>query len=113
MSDGGHIAACPPKRTMVGMLTGPGITRGWILRHPQASNPRDAVLSFQCVGHGLVRVTETVSGESTPPQTFQSNPGVIADLEKKYIFFANEADIARKLITRGRSCTLSVYFREP
>jgi hypothetical protein len=95
------------------MQANPGITRGWILRHPQALKSRDAVLSFQCVSRGLVQVTETVPGESTPLRTFQSNPDVIAELEKKYIFFANEADIARKLITRGSSCTLGVYFREP
>jgi hypothetical protein len=34
-------------------------------------------------------------------------------LEDKYIFFGDEAEIARKLIRRGRSCVLSVYFREP
>ena len=38
---------------------------------------------------------------------------VVTELEKKYIFFGDEADIARKLIVRGRSCVLSVYFREP
>jgi hypothetical protein len=34
-------------------------------------------------------------------------------METKYMFFADEADTARKLVSSGRSCFYNVYFREP
>jgi hypothetical protein len=38
---------------------------------------------------------------------------VVTQMEQRYLFFANEADAARKMGKRGRSCVVSVYFREP
>ena len=75
-------------------------------------NERDAVITFECVS-GAVTVAEIVDGETTQKRTTLQELDVVAELEEKYIFFADEADIARKLLRRGRSCVLSVYFREP
>jgi hypothetical protein len=72
---------------------------------------RDAVISFECIS-GSVKVIETV-GEDIQSRTTLQELDVVSELEEKYIFFADEADIGRKLIVRGRSCVLSVYFREP
>jgi len=38
---------------------------------------------------------------------------VVTQMEERYLFFANEADAARKMGKRGRSCVVSGYFREP
>ena len=70
------------------------------------------MINFQCSG-GSVKVVETVDGESIRSQVTLQGLDVVAELEERYIFFADEADIARKLIRRGRSGILSVYFREP
>jgi hypothetical protein len=72
----------------------------------------DAVISFECVS-GSVKVIESVSGDSLRSWIALQELDVVSELEEKYIFFGDEADIARKLIQRGRSCVLSVYFREP
>jgi hypothetical protein len=83
-------------------------------RYPQALKPRDVTISFQCFSPDLVEVSETVGrGTSIHNQLVQRHPDVVTEVEKKYIFFADEADIARKLLGRGRSCFLSVYLREP
>jgi hypothetical protein len=74
---------------------------------------RDAVISFQCSPPNFVQVREMIGGESLLHQEVQRHPDVVTEMEERYIFFADEADIARKLVTRGRSCVLSVYFREP
>jgi hypothetical protein len=73
---------------------------------------RDAVISFEC-DSGAVKVVETIEGEKIRSRVAPTERDVVSELEKKYIFFADEAEIARKLIRRGRSCVLSVYFREP
>jgi hypothetical protein len=71
------------------------------------------IISFQCSSPDLIQVSETIGGTTIHSQLVQRHPDVVTELEKKYIFFADEADIARKLLERGRSCVLSVYFREP
>jgi hypothetical protein len=76
-------------------------------------NPRDAVVSFQCVPSDLVRVTETVDGESIHYREIPRNPGVVGELEERYMFFANQAELARRRLRLGQSCVFSVYFREP
>jgi hypothetical protein len=37
----------------------------------------------------------------------------VTELEDKYIFFAKQADIARRELRIGHSCVFNVYFREP
>jgi hypothetical protein len=60
----------------------------------------------------LVQVSETIDGESHLHEEVQRHFDVVTQMEQKYIFFADEADVARKMVRRGRSCVLSVYFRE-
>jgi hypothetical protein len=74
---------------------------------------RDAIVSFQCFSPDSVQVSETIDGEAFHHREVQRHPDVVTAMEEKYMFFADEAAIARKLVARGRSCVLSVYFREP
>jgi hypothetical protein len=76
-------------------------------------NPRDAVITFQCLPPNIVRVIEIIDGESIEHQEVQRNPDVVTKLEDKYIFFAKQADMARKKLRFGHSCVVNVYFREP
>jgi hypothetical protein len=75
--------------------------------------PRDAVLTFQCFSPDLVQVIETIDNRRTRYQEVQRHPDVVTQMEEKYMFFGDEADIARKDIMRNRSCAFNVYFREP
>jgi hypothetical protein len=75
--------------------------------------PRDAVLTFQCFSPDLVQVIEMIDNRKTHHQEVQRHPDVVTQMEKKYMFFGDEADIARKDIMRNRSCVFNVYFREP
>ena len=77
-----------------------------------AVKDRDAVISFECAS-GSVKVVESVNGDNIQSKIALQELDVVLELEAKYIFFADEAEIARKLIRRGKSCVLSVYFREP
>jgi hypothetical protein len=54
-----------------------------------------------------------IDGESVHHQEVQRNPIVVTQLEERYIFFAKQADIARRKLMRGHSCEFNVYFREP
>ncbi len=75
--------------------------------------PRDAELSFDCYRPNLIEVSEIINGEVIRSRIMQQHPDVVTEMETKYIFFANEADMARKLVRSGRSCVYNVYFREP
>ena len=75
--------------------------------------PRDAVISFQCLAPDLVRVIVVIDGESFHRQEVQRHPDVVTKLEEKYIFFAEQADMARRKLKLGHSCSFNVYFREP
>jgi len=83
------------------------------IRHRKSMKPRDAVLIFQCSSQGFVEVSEAINGENIRSQRVQQHPDVVTEMEEKYIFFADEAEIARKMVSRGHSCVVSVYFREP
>jgi hypothetical protein len=83
------------------------------VRHRKSMKARDAVIIFQCFAPGLVEVSETVNGENIHSQRVQQHPDVVTEMEGKYIFFADEAEVARKMVSRGHSCVVSVYFREP
>ncbi len=76
--------------------------------------PRDAVISFQCFAPDLVQVSETTAmgGSIRHPET-QRHPDTVTQMEEKYMFFANQADLAKKQVMNGQSCAFSVYFREP
>ena len=91
----------------------PGVSRGWEARHPQFMKPRDAGISFNCYRPDFIQVNELINGEITHSQIMQGHPDVVAEMETKYMFFADEAASARKLVSRGHSCFFNVYFREP
>lgn len=76
-------------------------------------NPRDAVVTFQCLAPDLVRVIEMIEGESIRHREVQRNPNVVTELEERYIFFAKQADVARRRLRLGQSAVFNVYFREP
>jgi 3-hydroxyacyl-CoA dehydrogenase len=75
--------------------------------------PRDAVITFHCLSPDLVRVIEMIDGESTRHKEIQRCPDVVTELEQRYIFFAKQANIARRKLRLGHSCVFNVYFREP
>lgn len=75
--------------------------------------PRDAVVSFECSAPNLVRVSEMVHGERVLHQQIKRHPDVVTEMERKYMFFASQADLARRQIMHGRSCIFNVYLREP
>ena len=91
----------------------PGATRGWEARHPQFMKTRDARITFDCLCPGFIQVNELINGEITHSQMKQGHPDVVTEMERKYIFFADEAARARKLLSKGHSCFFNVYFREP
>jgi hypothetical protein len=74
---------------------------------------RDAVISFQCLPPDLLQVIETVDGSDFRHERVMRDSDVVTEMEKKYMFFAEQAAIARKQIKRGRSCAFNVYYREP
>jgi hypothetical protein len=76
-------------------------------------SPRDAVVTFECSAPNMVRVSETVDGQRVLHQQIKRHPNVVTEMERKYMFFASQADLARRQIMHGRSCVFSVYRREP
>ena len=95
------------------MHSNPQVTRGWQARHPQFMNARDAEISFTCYGRDFIEVNELISGKIIHSQMMKRHRDVVAKMETKYIFFADEADMARKQVRNGHSCVYNVYFREP
>jgi 3-hydroxyacyl-CoA dehydrogenase len=75
--------------------------------------PRDAVLTFQCFSPDLVQVIEMIDGRKTHHQEVQRHHNVVTEMKKKYMFFGDQANTAKKQIMRSRSCVFNVYFREP
>jgi len=81
---------------------------------PRHKKPLDATLRFQQCSPTSIRVSETlVANGITQRHDFHMGPELMAELEKRYIFYADEADVARKLLARGETCTFEVYLREP
>jgi hypothetical protein len=94
-------------------------TSGVALREQDTGTPpghvksRDAIITFLCFSPDFVQVSETIDGENVHHEQVQRCPEVVTEMENKYMFFAEEADIARRQIMRGKSCVFDVYFREP
>jgi hypothetical protein len=74
---------------------------------------RDAVIIFESVAPDSVQVNEIVQGEHNRHPRVQRHLDVVTEMEAKYMFFADEASLARKQVKRGHSCVFDVYFREP
>ena len=75
--------------------------------------PRDAVVSFQCSQPDYVQVSETIGCESIHHLEVQRHFDVVTEIEERYIFFANQANMARRRVRHGQSCVFNVYFRQP
>jgi hypothetical protein len=75
--------------------------------------PRDAVIFFKCLASDLLQVVETIDGADIRHEQVKRHPNIVAEMEKKYMFFAEQADVARRKIKRGQSCVFNVYYREP
>jgi len=76
-------------------------------------NPRDAVIRFQCSPFDFVLVSEIISGERIRHEEVPRDLDIVTEVEERYIFFANQADAARRKLRLGHSCVFNVYFREP
>lgn len=77
------------------------------------NQPRDAVIKFQCDSPNAVNIGVLTEGIYVDHGTFERHGDVVTLMEEKYMFFADQADIARQRIARGVSCDFNVYFREP
>jgi hypothetical protein len=99
--------------TLVKMHRSPEVRRCWEMRHPQFMNSRDATISFNCYEPDFIEVNELINGEIIHSQIKKRHRDAVTEIETKYIFFADEADTARKMVSGGRSCLYNVYFREP
>jgi len=75
--------------------------------------PRDAVISFKCLPPDLLQVVETIDGADIRHEQVKRHTNIVAEMEKKYMFFAEQADAARRKIKKGQSCVFNVYYREP
>ena len=75
--------------------------------------PRDAVLGFNCFPPRFVQVVERVDGHNLHHEQVLRHPDVVREMEAKYMFFGDEADMARRQIMKGKSCLFDVYYREP
>lgn len=73
----------------------------------------DAELRLGFPAWNLIEVTEVRYNESNETRQVASDVDVVNDLEQRYIFFANEANHARKMIARRLRCVFYVLFREP
>ena len=74
---------------------------------------RDAVIIFESIPPDSVQVNEISQGEHLRHPKVRRGFEVVTELETKYMFFADEADVARKQVMRGRSCMFDVFLREP
>ncbi len=83
------------------------------IRRRRSMRRRDAVISFQRSARDFVEVSECINSGTVHSQRVQRHPDVVTKMEGKYIFFGNEAEVAREMVSRGHSCVESVYFREP
>jgi hypothetical protein len=77
------------------------------------NQPRDAVISFKCDPPNAVNIVVLTEGILVDHGTFERHTAVVAFIEEKYMFFADQADTARQQVVRGVSCDFNVYFREP
>ena len=75
--------------------------------------PRDAIITFRCFAPDWVEVSVSVDGRNIHDERLHRDPSVVTKMEENYIFFARQANIARRQIKHGQSCTFNVFFREP
>jgi hypothetical protein len=72
----------------------------------------DAEIRFHFKGHDFIEVCEVQKSGTRKTQRLPRTADVVAEVEKRYVFPANEADHARKMIAGGHSCVFYVALRE-
>jgi hypothetical protein len=78
-----------------------------------STGTRDTVIIFESIAPDSVQVNEITQGEYNRHPRVQRHPDVVTEMEEKYMFFGDEANLARKQVKRGQSCVFDVYLREP
>jgi hypothetical protein len=74
--------------------------------------PLDATIRFQFCGPQSVEILEILGGHIRERSTVAAADAV-SEVENKYIFYGEEAELARDLIRMGKPCSFNVYKREP
>jgi hypothetical protein len=77
------------------------------------NRPPDAIIDFNCVHPNAVNIGVITDGVNVDHGTFERHVDVVTLMEQKYMFFGDQADMARQQIAKGVSCHFHVYFREP
>jgi hypothetical protein len=77
------------------------------------TRPLDAEIRFHFGSRDVVEVNEVRNDGARLTQKVPRSSDIVTELEKRYMFFANEADHARKMIAAGRPCVFYVSLREP
>jgi hypothetical protein len=78
-----------------------------------ASRSMDAELRIRFPSCDLIEVAEAQLNGPKLVRTVANDTDVVADLEQRYIFFANEAKHARYMIAQRLNCVFYVLLREP
>jgi hypothetical protein len=61
---------------------------------------RDALINFQCVHPNAVNIGVITDGVNIYHGTFERHVDVVTLMEQKYMFFGDQADIARQKIAK-------------
>jgi hypothetical protein len=77
------------------------------------NRPLDAEIRFHFGSWDDVEVNEVRDDGSRLTRKLPRSSDIVTELEKRYMFFANEAKHARKMIAAGHSCVFYVSLREP
>ena len=72
----------------------------------------DAEIRFHFKGQDFIEVCEVQKSGTRKTQRLPRTTDVVAEVEKRYVFSANEADHARMMIASGHSCVFYVALRE-
>ena len=78
----------------------------------QTKKPLDAEIRFHFNSPDQIEVNEVTKDGLRRNKKVPRDFDIVSELQKRYVFFAKEADHARNLISHGLSCAFYVYFRE-
>jgi hypothetical protein len=79
----------------------------------QIKRPLDAEIRFHFGTWGVVEVNEVRVDGTKRTRNVPRTSDIVTELEESYMFFANEANHARKKIASGFPCAFYVSLREP
>ena len=77
------------------------------------NRPLDAEIRFHFGTWDVVEVNEVRVDGTKRARSVPRSSDIVTELEESYMFFANEANHARKMITAGFPCAFYVSLREP